>query len=120
MRSLILKFFNKKCKVDLDLLVEITYWGHKADCFYSYIVIDKGMVEIWISEKDNKFLVEFKDSDCLKKCKLEINNMLHKNGLLINEETENAMIEDIITKKEVLRDTLIDSDRKLIKFLNRG
>lgn len=64
MNSVILKFLNKKCKVDSKLLNELKHKGYLTRKFYKYIVLntgDAGMEEIWVSEKDDKFLIEFRN-----------------------------------------------------------
>ena len=63
MKNIISKFLDKKCKVDLDLLIDLQCKGHLAKKFYKYIVLDNVTEEVWISKKDSKFLVEFRDSD---------------------------------------------------------
>lgn len=86
MNNMISKFFNKECKVDLDLLTELKCKGHIAKGFYKYLVLDKGIEEIWISEKDDKFLVEFRDRDCSIYCKKELDYVENKKEVTHREK----------------------------------
>lgn len=72
MKNIISKFLDKKCKVDLDLLIDLQCKGHLAKKFYKYIVLDNVTEEVWISKKDSKFLVEFRDSDYSFYCEREL------------------------------------------------
>lgn len=146
MRNFVLNILNKKdkvrkkCIVDLDLLVELKCKGYHSDCFYEYLVIDKGIVQIWISEKDDKFLVEFREPNCDIICKRELKESNSRKELEIEEKMKNAItcdevekllkkmrehienpieMSDIIATKEVLRSTTIKSKKELFKFLNK-
>lgn len=140
MKNMISKFFNKECKVDLDLLVELKCRGYLTECFYQYLVIDKGIEEIWISEKDNKFLVEFREENCCINCRKEIDDTINNREKTFNErlnyitsseelkeiykervkslDTKSDM-KNILNKKEVLRSVTLNSEKELLKFLSK-
>ena len=110
-------------------------------CFCIFLCINSnGIVQIWISEKDNKFLIEFREAGCDKLCEkeLECSQINNESEFIENmrkavsgEELEELYrkrvasiknpldIYDIIATKEVLRSTTISSQRELFKFLNK-
>lgn len=108
MKTMISKFFNKECKVDLDLLVELKCRKYMAKSFYKYLVIDKVVKEIWISEKDNNFLVELRDANCSIQCKREL------------KDAKTIDIDSIINKKRATKIATLDSKRELLKFLKKN
>ena len=137
MKNMISKFFNKECKVDLDLLVELKCRGYIAKSFYKYLVIDKGVKEIWISEKDKKFLVELRDTDCSIYCEKELADAENKKEKIYREKMKNVTspeefeeiykeytktidIYSIIDKKRTTKIATLDSKKELLKYLKKN
>ena len=137
MKNMISKFFNKECKIDLDLLVELKCRGYIAKSFYKYLVIDKVVKEIWISEKDNKFLVELRDADCSIYCKKELADAENKKEEIYREKMKNVTspeefeeiykeytktidIYSIIDKKRTTKIATLDSKKELLKYLKKN
>ena len=144
MKNMISKFFNKECKmdneecrIDLDLILSLESKGYAPKTFCKYMILNNVMGEIWISEKDDKFLLEFREKNCSIKCKMEFDDIMRNDEKTYKEMMSNITsaeefkeiskeyaktfdINNIIDEKLVVKTVILDSKKELLKYLKKN